>query len=158
MNRRQHTTEPSAATALMDIDCACATARQVARTLTRLYDSAFRTVGIEAAQFALMMVLEKDGPSSQVELGRRYLLEKTTVSRNLNLLERKGWIRCSAGEDKRTRQLQLTAKGRKLLAAAKPEWKKAQNRLRSRLCAGQWDEMFRVFRTVTRTAQELQAS
>jgi DNA-binding MarR family transcriptional regulator len=158
MNLRQHTIEPAAATALMDIDCACATARQVARTLTRLYDSALRTVGIEAAQFALMMVLEIDGASSQVELGRRYLLEKTTVSRNLNLLERNGWIRSSVGSDKRTRQFQLTAKGRKLLAAAKPEWKKAQNRLRSRLPAGQWDEMFRVFRTVTRAAQDLQST
>lgn len=141
----------------MYIDCACATARQAARALTRFYDSALRAAGIEAAQFALMMALDTDGPCSQVELGRRYLLEKTTVSRNVNLLERKGWLQSSPAEDKRKRQLKLTAAGRKLLAAAKPEWKKAQNQLRSGMAPGQWDEVFRVFRSVTRMAQALQA-
>jgi len=69
--------------ALTDLRCACATSRQVARTLTQLYDSQMRSTGIEAPQFALLMTLEKQGPCSQVEIGSRYVLDKTTVSRNL---------------------------------------------------------------------------
>ena len=51
--------------------------------LTQLYDSRLRDTGMEAPQFALMMTLDKQGPCSQGALGRRYALDKTTVSRNL---------------------------------------------------------------------------
>lgn len=141
---------------MLDFECACATARQAARVLTQLYDSQLRRTALEAPQFALMMTLEKQGPCGPVDLGRRYVLDKTTVSRNLKLLERKGWIESSAATDRRKREFVLTAAGRKQLAAAKPHWKKAQNLLRAGMSAKQWNEMFRVFRTVTKTAQALQ--
>lgn len=142
---------------LQDMSCACATARQVARLLTHLYDSRLRQTGIEAPQFALMMTLQ-NGPQSQVDLGRRYALDKTTVSRNLKVLERNRWIEPSVASDRRKRQFTLTAAGRKRLAAALPEWKKAQNQLRSSMTAEQWDAMFQVFRTITEVAQSLQAN
>jgi DNA-binding MarR family transcriptional regulator len=141
---------------MIDSPCACATARQVARVLTQLYDSRLRSTGLEAPQFALLMTLEQQGPCGPVDLGRRYALDKTTVSRNLKLLERKGWIESTAAKDKRKREFILTGAGRKQLAAAKPQWKKAQNLLRVGMSAKQWDEMFRVFRTVTATVQTLQ--
>jgi DNA-binding MarR family transcriptional regulator len=146
----------AASDSLTELACACATARQVARVLTQLYDSRLRDVGMEAPQFALMMTLAKHGPCSQGALGRRYALDKTTVSRNLRLLERNGWIASSVASDRRERQLVLTAVGRKRLAAAKPAWKKAQDQLRSGMTARQWDAMFRAFRTVTGTAQSMQ--
>jgi DNA-binding MarR family transcriptional regulator len=146
-------TEPAE---LTDLTCACATARQVARTLTQLYDSKLRSAGMEAPQFALLMTLAKQGPCSQGDLGRRYALDKTTMSRNLRLLERNGWVESTVARDKRKRQYTLTAAGRERLEAGKPEWKKAQDLLRSGMPAGQWDTMFRVFRTVTQAARTLQ--
>jgi DNA-binding MarR family transcriptional regulator len=100
-----------------------------------------------------MLTLEKQGPCSQAALGRRYAIDKTTVSRNLKLLERNGWIESPPASDTRERRFTLTAAGRKRLAAAKPEWKKVQEQLRSGMTAGQWDAMWRAFRIVTRAAQ-----
>jgi DNA-binding MarR family transcriptional regulator len=156
MKRTQPKAEEPPSPALTDLPCACATARQVARVLTQLYDSRLRSTSLEAPQFALMMTLEKQGACSQVDLGRRYALDKTTVSRNLRLLEHAGWIESSVGRDRRKRVFILTAAGRERLARAKPKWKEAQNQLRSRMTGEQWDTMFRTFRAVTRTAQELQ--
>ena len=136
-----------------ELGCACATARQVARLLTQMYDSQLRDTGLEAPQFALLMTLNNEGPCSQIALGRRYALDKTTVSRNLKWLERQGWVAASPGQDKRERQFTLTADGGKRLAAALPEWKKAQAQLRSGMTAEQWDAMFQMFRTVSRAAQ-----
>ncbi len=82
---------------LTELGCACATARQVARVLTQLYDSRLRSSGIEAPQFALMLTLDNEGPCSQSVLGRRYALDKTTMSRNLRLLQRRGWVRVVIG-------------------------------------------------------------
>jgi DNA-binding MarR family transcriptional regulator len=142
--------------AIMDIECACATSRQVARVLTQLYDGRLRRSGLEAPQFALLMTLEKQGPSSQSDLGKRYGLDKTTVSRNLKLLERNGWIQSRAAIDKRKRQFGLTAMGRARLAAAKPEWKKIQGELKSAMTPEQWETLFTALRTVAKAAQSLQ--
>ena len=141
--------------ALTDLQCACATARQAARLLTQLYDSRMRPSGLEAPQFALMMTLEKQGPSSQADLGRRYALDKTTVSRNLKVLERSGWVECSTGSDRRKREFVLSTAGRKRLAQAKGQWKEAQNQLRAGMTGAQWENMFQTFRDVAHTAQTL---
>jgi DNA-binding MarR family transcriptional regulator len=131
------------------LPCACAAARQAARVLTQFYDSRLRNSGLESPQFAVLMTLGEAGPCSQVELGRRFALDKTTVSRNLKLLERNGWIAPSEAGDKRLRMFALTGAGRKRLAAAKPEWKKAQEQLRAGMTAEQWEAMFQAFRDIT---------
>ena len=138
-----------------DLACACATARQVARVLTQLYDSHLRDTGLEAPQFALLMTLHGQGPCSQAALGRRYALDKTTVSRNLGWLQRKGWVVPSVGDDRRERLYALTVAGRRRLGAAIPEWKKAQEDLRRRLSAREWDAMFEVFKTITAAATSM---
>ena len=137
--------------------CACATARQVARVLTQLYDGRLRGTGLEAPQFALLMMLDKQGPCSQAALGRRYALDKTTVSRNLKGLARKGWIASLSTGDRRQRQFTLTADGRRQLAAARPEWQKAQAQLRLSMTRREWDAMFRTFTTVTKAAHKAAA-
>src|SRR5581483_8264007 len=124
--------------------CACATARHVARLLTQMYDESLRDVGIQAPQFALLMTIDTLGPASQAALGRRHALDKTTISRNLRLLERKGWIETAPGADRRQRRFTLTPGGRRRLAAAKPAWQKAQERLRAAMSEQEWDAMFRA--------------
>jgi DNA-binding MarR family transcriptional regulator len=119
--------------------------------LTQFYDSHLRPAGTEAPQFALLMTLEKRGCCNQAALVERYALDKTTVSRNLRLLERNGWIQSSIGNDRRERVFSLTAAGRKRLAIGKPGWKKAQSQLRAGMTDEQWDEMFRVFQTIAKS-------
>lgn len=136
----------------MTKDCACATARQAARALTQLYDSRLRDVGIEAPQFALLTAIAAHGPCSQVDLIRWGSFDKTTISRNLKVLTGKGWIKTGP-----KRQLTLTDAGSKMLATAKPKWKKTQDELRSAVGAEQWDKMFVAFRSVTQAVGRLQS-
>lgn len=155
MIRARRTPAAPAPPALTDLACACATARQVARVLTQLYDGRLRATGMEAPQFALLMTLDKQGPCTQAALGRRYALDKTTVSRNLKWLERKGWVGSASSDDRRERRFTLTAAGRRQLAAAVPSWKGAQTALRSKMTDKEWNAMFQVFTTVTRAAQRV---
>jgi DNA-binding MarR family transcriptional regulator len=150
---RRRDADLRAGSEVRDLGCACATARQAARALTQLYDARLRATGIEAPQFALMMTLHNEGPESQAAIGRRYAIDKTTLSRNLKVLQRKGWIEASEASDRRERRFTLTAAGRKLLAAARPEWRKSQDELRSSMTPEEWDSMFRVFRMVVRAAE-----
>jgi hypothetical protein len=91
----------SAPPALMELACECASARQAARAITQLYDRWLDGTGLEAPQFALMMALNGHGDASQAAIGRRYGLDKTTISRNLKWLERRGLILATGAEDGR---------------------------------------------------------
>jgi len=135
------------------IACACATIRRASRAVTQLYDMWLREYGIEGPQFALLTLLERVGAANQTTMGQRLDLDKTTLSRNLKLLKQRGWIDVAPGTDARERRVALTADGRRLLAAARPAWRKAQSHLRSALNEHDWDTMLRVLDGVTHAAR-----
>ena len=136
------------------IACACATIRRASRAVTQLYDTWLRDYGIEGPQFALLAMLERLGECNQTTMGRRFDLDKTTLSRNLKVLNQRGWIEFTAGADTRERRVVLTAAGRRRLAAARPAWRRAQSHLRSALDEHDWDAMLRVLDSVTSAARK----
>ena len=153
----QHEGEP-APQCFPDIACACATVRRAARVVTQLYGEELHTSGLEATQFSLLSVLNSQSACSQAALGRVLALDKTTLSRNLRLLNRKGWIEPAPAPNPRARGFRLTPAGRELVTAAQPAWKRAQERLRSAMTAREWDAMWKAFRVVTKAAHNAQTS
>lgn len=135
-----------------ELGCACATLRRAARLVTRLYDQQLRDVDIEAPQYALLATLKRHGPCSQATLARPHALDKTTVSRNLRLLEQKGWIAFEATADRRERQVTLTAAGERRRAQAAVRWKAAQAGLRAAMSADEWTALFTAVAAVSRAA------
>lgn len=90
--------------------------RQAARQLVRelhLLDGRVDCCGIPLAECHLITELNRMGEATATELCERLVLEKSTVSRLVNRLVRKGLI-CAAccEDDKRARILCLTSQGR----------------------------------------------
>jgi DNA-binding MarR family transcriptional regulator len=55
-------------------------------------------------------------------------MDRTTLTRNVALLEAKGWAQTRAGEeDGRATIVSVTARGRGIVRAAFPAWRKAQD-------------------------------
>jgi DNA-binding MarR family transcriptional regulator len=133
--------------------CACATTRHIARLLTQLYDHFLRNVGVEAPQFALLVEIDKEERSHHSAIGLECGMDKTTVSRNLKLLQRKRWVKSVQGRDRRERHVTLTHAGRKQLAAAWPEWRNAQNHLRTVITGEEWAAMFQMLTRVMDAAR-----
>jgi DNA-binding MarR family transcriptional regulator len=131
--------------------CACATARRTARAITQMYSREMRGL-MDPPQFALLSMVEKRPECSQMTLVHALALDKTTLSRNLNLMERKRWIEPVAAGDGRERGFRLTPEGRSRLNAAKPAWTRAQQRLRSAVGEAEWGRMFQVLNTVAMAA------
>jgi DNA-binding MarR family transcriptional regulator len=138
---------------LPDIECACATARRAARLVTQLYDEEFRG-HLEAAQFALLTAIERQPTCNQSTLANALGLDKTTLSRNLSVLAKRGWIERQAGTDQRERGIRLTPAGRGLLKTARPAWKRAQARLRSAMDGEQWDQVWQALRAFTNASHK----
>lgn len=141
-----------------ELACACAAARRTARAVTQLYDDILRAHHIEGAQFALLTMIDKSGECTQASLAERFDFDKTTVSRNLRLLAQKKWIEFARGEDGRERRVRLTSAGRTRLAAAKPAWRAAQDRLRASMNQRDWNQMLELFGRVTKAARSARSA
>jgi DNA-binding MarR family transcriptional regulator len=95
--------------------------------VTRHYEKHFQGSGLRATQFTVLATLAQTGPLSISGLSERMAIERSTLSRNLRLIENRGWISALADSDQRVRKMALTAKGRKKAAAALPIWRRAKS-------------------------------
>lgn len=114
--------------------CTCGALRRAARAATALYDQALKPTGLRVTQFAILKILDRCGRLPVTRLAAEAALERTTMARNLDPLERRGLVRVGAGEtDARSRVAELTDAGRATLAAARPHWQAAQRQLAQRV-------------------------
>ena len=106
--------------------CFCLASRQAARRITRLYDSRMLPSGIRATQFTILSQLMLRGEMPIGKLASILGMERTTLTRNLTLLEQQKWISIKAGDDPRSRMIAITAQGRGMVRRGFPYWSKAQ--------------------------------
>jgi len=134
-------------------DCACFNLRKAARAVTQLYEVALAPSGIRATQFSVLVALALvDGaPLSRVAEG--LVMDRTTLTRNLRPLKRRGWVRIEAGEDRRERNLSLTRSGRAALDRALPLWQQAQARVLAHVGGARWAGLQRDLQGLVAMAQ-----
>jgi DNA-binding MarR family transcriptional regulator len=108
-------------------NCVCAAMRRASRAVTQHYERSFRGSDLRATQFTLLSVLTQTGPLPVSSLATHAGLERTTLTRNLQLLEKRGFVRVgNSGEDQRIRQVELTRAGYAAAAKGLSRWKAAQ--------------------------------
>ena len=107
-------------------DCLAVRVRLIGRTVTAVYDGALEGHGLTIAQLNLLAAVGKAGPCPPSMLGEVLQLERSTVSRNLNLLLRHGWIEAVSSDAKGIREVALTREGRAKIESVMPQWRKAQ--------------------------------
>jgi DNA-binding MarR family transcriptional regulator len=117
--------------------CACTKLRRSARIAGALYDEALAPSGLSAAQYALLRMLERAGPSSLTEFAAATGHDRTTLNRTLRPLEAAGLVRSSAGADRRARIVAITTPGEEKVGSARPLWEEAQREMKKRLGPGQ---------------------
>jgi len=106
--------------------CVCGSFRKVARMTTQIYDRFLQPSGLKITQYSMMSAIMRHGDISITELAAETLLERTTCTRNLKILERNSLIRIQSGEDRRVKTVQITAQGVEKLKVATPLWEEAQ--------------------------------
>lgn len=116
-------------------ECIAFRVRALNRVITNLYDAALKPFGITVNQTTILAMLALAGKAGPGDIGRALVMEKSTVSRNLERMRNKGWVAAAAREGATTQVITVTPEGRKLLAAVYPEWQKAQ-KAASRLLGG----------------------
>jgi len=110
----------------MSQECVARRLRQVNRTITRLYDEALRPYGLTVNQLNILAVIISEKRIQPGRLGQSLGMEKSTVSRTIDRMEKKGWLKITQGKDSRTQVLSVTQKGRQLLLTVTPIWDNLQ--------------------------------
>jgi DNA-binding MarR family transcriptional regulator len=134
--------------------CACSNLRRAARAVTQVFDAYFEEHGLKATQFTVLAVLSysRDEAHTVTSLADALVLEQSSLSRNLAVLERLGHVKLVMGEDRRSRIVTLTRTGRSALTRAYPAWKRAQAAVAGSLPPSELDAQLRALRRLTDSA------
>lgn len=124
------------AAAVMGGECLAMRTRLIGRTITGIYDDALRDLGVTAGQLNILAVVLRRGPVSPGEVANYLNIEKSTMSRNVERMNRNGWVAVRSGESARSREVAITQEGRRVLTEAEPLWRVAQDRAREILGTG----------------------
>ncbi len=79
--------------------------RRSARLVTQAFDQALSPVGLKVTQFSLLISFMLAPDSNLAQLAQGLGMDRTTLSRNLRVLERKGLVAMETGEDRRQHQV-----------------------------------------------------
>ena len=130
---RQKARPAERAVDLMAAECLARRVLLLNRTISGLYNEVLRPLGITIAQLNFLVIVAKRGPVSHGEVAKRLNMDKSTLSRNVRLMEDHRWLSVSAGESGRSQSLTIEPRGRKLIEKALPLWQGAQERAKELL-------------------------
>ena len=105
--------------------CLSASLRRTERLVTRIYDDYLSEVGITAVQLPMLATIAAAEDPTLRMLTELLELERSTLSRNLALLRRRGLIELGPSSGPKPGLITLTRKGRSALRRGHEQWRKA---------------------------------
>lgn len=120
--------------------CTCGELRKTARAITQLYDLMLEPSGLLITQLAVLRTISKGEAETISHLAEKLSMDRTTLTRNLVPLEKRGLIRVAQGKDQRKRLVTLTEKGHRARDEAIPLWEQVQRQVVKQLGEKKWRE------------------
>ena len=109
--------------------------RRLSRVVSAIYDEAFGPLKLKISQFGILAMLSNRGALTATELCRLVVMDKSTASRNLQRMRRRGWLSLIQDGTASGQRVSLTRAGTRVVQAAYPLWRQAQQEATRRLGA-----------------------
>lgn len=129
-------------------DCLLMNTIRTARILTRRYDNRIRSFGVTVVQFSVLMTIRRHPGEVINALAGRIAMERSTLTRNVDVLVRKGLVKKQSSGRGNAKVCRLTTDGERLLDALIPYWSEARQELRTRLGDTNGDDLLRFLRAM----------
>jgi len=121
--------------------------------MTQLYDAALAPAGLKVTQLPLLVALGSAGDLPITALADMISLDRTTLTRNLRVLEERGLVRTvAAPDDARVRLASLTAEGASVLSVALARWREVQRAVAARFGEDRLRALFDELEALSETA------
>jgi DNA-binding MarR family transcriptional regulator len=124
-------------------ECLAGRIRVLSRVVTGIYDDALRPHKVRVSQMNVLVAVAAMGPVRAADVCRRLRLDKSTLSRDLDRLLDRGWVRATPGAG-RSQDLEATPAGRAMIRKVLPAWEEAQARVREVLGAALTKGLFEM--------------
>lgn len=111
-----------------EMSCVAGRMRMLTRLVTGLYNDAFAEEGVTFAQASLLMFIFGLPGVRQAALAKRFAIDKSALSRDLQLLQRNGWL-----TDNIKKGLFLSEDGGALAKRCHKRWKVLNSDVREQL-------------------------
>jgi len=121
--------------------CVCGNLRRTSRAITQFYDKLLAPSGISITQFALLRAIFIGNSSTISKLSKEMYIDRTTLTRNLDLLKKHGLIQIESSSDKRKRIVSITNIGKAQMTKVLPLWERAQGSIMEKFGKGNWREI-----------------
>src|ERR1700679_1719633 len=107
--------------------------RKLNRMVTSIYDGALADAGLKTSQFSVLVSVANRKQARPAELTKHLQLDESTLSRNVERMCARGWLRLVQDADRRSHLIEVTDKGQALIRKCLPAWQKAQAEVSRRL-------------------------
>ncbi|MGB6527879.1 MAG: MarR family winged helix-turn-helix transcriptional regulator [Candidatus Nitrosopolaris sp.] len=92
-------------------------------------------------QLALLRTISMGNSSTISKISKDMYMDRTTLTRNLNLLKKQDLIKIESSSDKRKRIVTITNRGKAQITKALPLWERAQGVIIEKFGKGNWREI-----------------
>lgn len=121
--------------------------------MTRLYGQFMARTGLEPTQYSLLVASSIANGVTVSKLAEIFAMDRSALSRNLAVMEKRGLLLVKPGADRRTREVTLTDAGRDALAQALPLWRAAQSKVEATFGAERLEHLLSELRALTAVAR-----
>ena len=113
--------------------CNCYVIRKISLKISKIYDNALKTSGLKITQYAILKYISILKKTNLKNLSIAMDYNRSTLGRNIRVLERKKLIRFNKGEDKREVEITITDDGQKIFKIARQSWENINNQISENL-------------------------
>ena len=92
--------------------CVCGNLRRASRAITQFYDKQLGPSGITITQLGLLRTISIGNSSTISKISKDMYMDRTTMTRNLDLLKKQDFIKIESSSDKRKRIVTITNRGK----------------------------------------------
>src|SRR5271165_3828686 len=101
-------------------ECIAVRVRLINRVITALYDEALRPYGLRTSQANILAAVALMAKARPAEVSRFLRIEKSTLSRDVELMKRNAWVESDPPNGGRSQTIRVTPQGQKLLVKIRP--------------------------------------
>lgn len=130
------------------VGCVCTQIKMASRTVGRRYDDALKGSGVNVVQYSILINTRRYEPIPQMELADHLDMDRTTLYRAIDLLEKRGLLVSEATGEGVAKSVRLTAKGRKVTADAEARWREVHDGFVAAFGAEKVDALNQMLATV----------
>ena len=129
--------------------CACANLRKAARIVTQVYEKKMAPTGLKATQYYMLVNIARHKERSISELGEIMLLDQTTITRNVDILKKSGYVNITKDKsDSRTKTITITDIGLAKLEEATPIWLQIQDKIENNMGKDKYKDLLETLKTL----------